>query len=417
MKTFFKISLLLLLINLQNIWAQEHKIVLHNKAKSSVIAAIKTHLEESYVDLDNAKKMIAALDTNFKSKKYEKITNPTEFARILTQDLQSISKDLHLKIRFEPERITQENRVISKEMKLEMEKRVTTQMKDINYGFTEVKILEGNIGYLNLRLFADVKDAEETATATMNFLSNTNAIIIDLRTNGGGVPNMVQLLSSYFFDEIPVLLNDFYERKTGIKNQLYTLSAVNGKRSLNKPVYLLTGKQTFSAAEAFTYALKHLGRATVIGQTTQGGANRTKRINLNEAFTIAVPYIKAINLITKTNWEGSGIQPDMTTSEEKAFVYAYISAIHKTAPGNMGILLNKIGYTLLKDQSVDNAIIIFQEAVKLFPDSANAWDSLGEAYSIAKDVENALNAYKKALEIDPTLESAKAMIEKLQSNK
>lgn len=335
--------LLLILQNLQNAKAQE-KNSLQTKEKREIITSIKTHLAESYIDLDLSKKMITELDKNLKSKTYDKITSPAEFSKKLTEDLQSVSKDLHLKVQFEPERIAQGKLVVSEEKKLEAEKKMGMQMAEINYGFTEAKILDGNIGYLNLRMFSDVKYAEETATATMNFLSNTKAIIIDLRTNGGGVPSMMQLLSSYFFDETPVLLSDFYERKTDTKTQLYSLANVNGKRSSNKPIYILTSKQTFSAAEAFAYTLKNLNKAIVVGEVTKGGANRTKRININEEFTISVPYIQSIHPITKTNWEGKGVHPNINTNENEAFVYAYIDAINKTNIKNKEAILNKIGY-------------------------------------------------------------------------
>lgn len=414
MKTNFKIVLFMLLTTMQNLKAQDKENLLTTKEKYDIITSVKTNLEESYVDLDVSKKIIIALDKNLKSNKYKKITSPTEFSKKITEDLQNISKDLHLKVQFEPKRIAQEKHVVSEEMQLEMEKKKAIQMAEINYGFTEAKILDGNIGYLNLRLFADVKYAEETATATMNFLSNTNAIIIDLRTNGGGVPSMMQLLSSYFFDETPVLLSDFYERKTNTKTQLFSLASVNGKRISNKPIYILTSKQTFSAAEAFAYTLKNLNKAIVIGEVTKGGANRTKRINLNDAFTISMPYIQSIHPVTKTNWEGKGVQPDIETNEKEAFIYAYIDAINKTRINNKEAILNKIGYAFLQEKSIENAIMVFRENVKLFPNNANTWDSLGEAYFMNLDKENALKSYKKALEIDSNLESAKAMIQKLE---
>ena len=418
MKTYFKIMLLVLsFLPIQHMVAQDNKRVLTTKEKKALVSSIQTHLNTSYIDLDESQKMIAELNKNLESKKYKAITNPSEFSKTLTIDLQSVSNDLHLKVRFEPKRIAQKKHIISEEMQLKREKGMAMKMAEINYGFTETKILNGNIGYLNLRLFADIKYARDAATAAMNFLSNTNAIIIDLRTNGGGVPSMMQLLSSYFFNDTPVLLSDFYERKTDTKTQLYSFANVKGKRSTNKPVYILTSKHTFSAAEAFTYTLKHLDKATVVGEVTKGGANRTKRINLNNEFTISMPYIKSIHPITKTNWEGKGVQPNIKTTEKDAFVNAYLDAINKTVKGKKNRILNKIGYTFLKDKSIDNAIIVFKENVKLFPNDANTWDSLGEAYLIKRDKNNALKSYLKALELDPNSESAKAMIKKLEKIK
>eukprot|EP01136_Pigoraptor_vietnamica_P033637 Opistho-1_new@96705 len=225
---------------------------------------------------------------------------------------------------------------------------------------------------------------------------------------------MMQLLSSYFLDKTPVLLSDFYERKTNTKTQLYSFENVNGKRSTNKPLYILTSKNTFSAAEAFTYTLKHLDKAIVIGEITKGGANRTKRINLNDEFTISLSYIQSIHPVTKTNWEGKGVEPNIKTTEKDAFIYAYIDAIKKTFNRNKNTILNKIGYGFLKDKLIDNAIAVFQENAKLFPNDSNSWDSLGEAYFANLDKENALKSYKKALELDASSESAKAMIQKLE---
>ncbi|PBI94608.1 Carboxy-terminal processing protease CtpB precursor [Flavobacterium sp. ACN2] len=415
MKNYFKMILLTLFLIVQNTMAQDSKRLLDTKEKKAIVSAIKTHIGKSYIDLDLSKRMTIELDKNLKSNKYKEITSPVEFSKILTEDLQRISKDLHLKVRFEPEHITREKNIISQEAQLEMEKRMALQMAEINYGFKEVKILDGNIGYLNLNQFADIKYAEETVAATMNFLSNTNAIIIDLRANGGGVPSMMQLLSSYFFYEKPVLLSDFYERETNEKTQLYSFENVKGKRSTDKPLYILTSKHTFSAAEAFTYTLKHLDRAAVVGEITKGGANRTKRINLNDGFTISLPYIQSINPVTKTNWEGKGVQPDIKTDEKDAFVYAYIDAVKKTMKKNTSNVLNKIGYAFMQDKQMDSALIVFQENVKLFPNDSNSWDSLGEAYFLNEDKENALKSYKKSFELDSGSESAKAMIQKLES--
>ena len=409
----YVLAIALAIITVINVTSQNKEIT--KKEKKVVLKLVSEKLMESYINLDLAKKMSSEINSN--SKKYKSITNPKEFSKVLTKDLQKISKDLHLKVNFEPKRIAQNKRVMPKKVKLKREQMMAMKMAEINYGFTETKVLNGNIGYINLRMFADTKYAKETATAAMNFLSNTNAIIIDLRTNGGGVPNMMQLLSSYFTDKKPVLLSNFYERKTKNKTQLFTLENINGKRRTNTPLYILTSKRTFSAAEAFTYTLKHLDKAIVVGEKTRGGANRTKRVNINDNFTISIPYIEATHPVTKTNWEGIGVQPDISTSKNDAFIIAYIDAIKKTVKRNKGKVLNGIGYSFLQEKKINNALKVFQENAKLFPNDANSWDSLGEAFFYKKDKENALKAYKKALELDDSSKSAKKMIQKLESIK
>lgn len=406
------IALLIVFVSITNLTAQNKEIT--EKEKSEIVQLISEHLLETYVELDVAKEMTSTLKSNIMSNKYKLITDPDAFSKIVTQDLQIVSKDLHLKLNFEPKKIAQNKRVMPEEMKMKRQKMMATKLAEINYGFIEVKVLNGNIGYLNLRMFADIKYAKDTATAAMSFLSNTNAIIIDLRTNRGGVPSMIQLLSSYFTEAKPVLLSNFYERKTNSKTQLFTFETVAGKRMTNKPLYILTSEKTFSAAEAFTYSLKHLDKAVVVGEITKGGANRTMRFNLNEDFTISVPYIKAINPITKSNWEGKGVQPTIETTAKEAYVKAYIAAVNKTVTRNKNSVLNNIGYEFLKEKSIDEAIIVFQENTKLFPEDANSWDSLGEAYFHKRDKTNALKAYQKALELDPISASAKKMIQKLE---
>ena len=141
MKTYLKTMLLILFVTVQNTTAQDTNRLLNTKEKNEVVLAIKTHLEVAYIDLELSKKMIMQLDKNLKSDTYNKITSPVEFAKTVTEDLQSISKDLHLKVRFEPERIAREKLAVSEEKRLEMEKRTAMQMTEINYGFTEVKIM------------------------------------------------------------------------------------------------------------------------------------------------------------------------------------------------------------------------------------------------------------------------------------
>ena len=100
----------------------------------------------------------------------------------------------------------------------------------------------------------------------MNFIANTNALIIDIRKCGGGNPGMVALVSSYLFDGEPIHLNNLYWRDEDFTQQYWTLPYVPGNRFVDKPVYVLISSFTFSAGEEFSYNLKHLERATLIGE-------------------------------------------------------------------------------------------------------------------------------------------------------
>src|SRR5262249_7828932 len=155
----------------------------------------------------------------------------------------------------------------------------------MNSAFVKVERLPGNIGLLELHGFSDRKGAADTAAAAMNFLAGTDALIIDLRQNGGGSPQMVQLMCSYLLpDAKPTLLNTMTYRKGDRTEEFWTVKDVAGKRYLDRDVYVLTSRRTFSGAEEFTYNLKNLKRATIVGETTGGGAHPGGMVPLGENF-------------------------------------------------------------------------------------------------------------------------------------
>ncbi|MCK7518552.1 MAG: S41 family peptidase [Ignavibacteriales bacterium] len=178
--------------------------------------------------------------------------------------------------------------------------------------------------------FASPADAGPTAVAAMNFLAHCDAVIVDLRQNGGGDPAQIQLISSYFFAE-PVHLNDLYARATDTTENYWTLPYVPGAKAAGADLYILTSARTFSGAEEFTYNMKNLKRATVIGETTGGGAHPTTTEIVQRDFLLRVPFARAINPVSKTNWEGTGVAPDIAVPAAEAFDKAYALAVEKLA--------------------------------------------------------------------------------------
>jgi C-terminal processing protease CtpA/Prc len=172
-----------------------------------------------------------------------------------------------------------------------------------------VERLAGNVGYIDLRSFSPASMAAKKAAEAMNSLATTDALLIDLRRNGGGDPAMVALLISYSVDGEPIHLNDFVGRDGNVQQQFWTSRDVEGKRYGGKDVYVLTSSFTFSAAEEFAYNLTTLKRATLVGETTGGGANPVTFFEIDDRFRISVPTARARNPITMTNWEGTGVAP------------------------------------------------------------------------------------------------------------
>lgn len=296
--------------------------------RKQVIETILIKLNESYVFPEVAKSMETAIKDRVQKGEYEEITSARSFAEKLTSDLQAVSKDKHLRVRYSHEPIPV--RGPRREPSAEEREQFRREFNWMNHGFNKVERLRGNIGYIEFQGFLEPDFGAETVAAAMNFVAGTDALIIDLRNNGGGNPRMVALICSYLFGPEPVHLNDLYWREGNRTEEFWTLREVAGKRYLNKDVYVLTSKRTFSGAEEFSYNLKNLKRATIIGETTGGGAHPGGPVRVHEHFMLGVPSGRAINPITKTNWEGTGVKPDVEVPADQALITAQLMALKKS---------------------------------------------------------------------------------------
>jgi C-terminal processing protease CtpA/Prc len=298
--------------------------------KADVTQSISQLLVDKYIFLETAEKMRDLVEIKLKEGKYDAIKNVDEFARLLTKDLRSVSKDKHIRVIHDPDmvkRIKMREGKSEEDRKKELERRIEGE-RQRNFGFQKMELLEGNIGYLDLRYFSGVKPSGETAVAAMNFLANANAIIIDLRKNGGGNPSMIQLLSSYFLDDY-THLNSFENRGEDSLQQFWTLPYVPGRAMYETDLYVLISRRTFSGAEEFTYNMKNLERATIIGETTGGGAHPGGYQIAGHNFLVWVPTGRAVNPITQTNWEGTGIEPHIPVPQEEALNKAHAMALER----------------------------------------------------------------------------------------
>jgi len=301
------------------------KRLINTAMKAEIIDSVCAALDEIYVFPDVAQKMGDRLRKGLQDKKYADINDPDEFAEIITGELREISNDKHLGARaMTPEMV---ERYSQDELTDEALKEELERMKYKNFNFVKVERLDGNVGYLKFNGFVEADKGGATAVAAINFLNHVDALIIDLRDNGGGSPSMIQLITSYFFDEA-VHLNSFYIRKEDSIKQFWTQAHVQGEKMADVDLYVLTSDYTFSGAEEFTYNLKNLERATIIGETTGGGAHPvTTRMFPNLLFGVRVPFGRAINPISGTNWEGTGVTPHIEVPADQALDVAYLEAL------------------------------------------------------------------------------------------
>jgi retinol-binding protein 3 len=292
--------------------------------RQRVIDGVARNLKESYVYPHLAQKMEDAIRASQKRGDYDAIIDPDAFANRLTKDLQAVSHDKHLGVNYSPVKVSPEGHTPS----AEEEARFRKMLEQTNCSFERIEILARNIGYLKFNAFPDPTICGPTAVAAMNFLAHVDGIIFDLRENGGGDPKMVAMISSYLFDK-PTHLNDLYNRKEDSTTQYWTLPYVPGATLAKKPAFVLTSKSTFSGAEEFTYNLKSLKRATIVGETTGGGAHPVWGRSIDDHFTIGVPFARAVNPITKTDWEGTGIEPDVKVEASQALDVATRLALER----------------------------------------------------------------------------------------
>ncbi len=301
--------------------------------KQTLIDSLADAFNRIYIFPDKGIAISKTLQDDLSSGKFNNMKDPIEVAEKITQCVLQACPDKHLAVFYAPGMVQQirMEESQSEEQQIAAHNRMLEMERQENFGFKKIEILEGNIGYLRFDSFSMLPEAYATASAAMNFLSNTDAIIIDLRHNGGGSAEMIQFISSYLFpeNENTVHLNTFHHRETDTTSQTWTLPHVPGKRNPKANVYILTSDYTFSAAEEFTYNLMNLDRATIVGETTGGGAHPVKFKAIDNWFIAKIPNGRSINPISKTNWEGTGIEPHIQTEADSALDVAYRKAIEK----------------------------------------------------------------------------------------
>lgn len=297
-------------------------------ARATVIEGSLAALNKYYVFPDVAAKIELEIKKLVAAKKYDALTSAQAFAEALTTDLQAVSHDKHMRVRYSPE-VIPDRKPDGPPPPAEVE-RFRDQVRFWNAGYVKAERLDGNVGYLRLDGFMPAAEAAPRAAAAMTLLADTDALVIDLRYNGGGDPASVALLVSYLFaadDERHI--NDIYWRPDSSTKQFWTSHDLSGKRYPDKPVYVLTSKNTFSGAEEFAYDVQNLKRATLVGETTGGGANPGGPEKVHAHFMVNVPRGRAISPVTKTNWEGTGVVPEVKVAAEQALDTAYLAALQK----------------------------------------------------------------------------------------
>jgi hypothetical protein len=304
--------------------AVDEEMKLDAAQRRRVIDGAIVNLQEYCVDPALAQKMADELRTHEKNGDDDAQTDGAAFADLLTRQMRDVSHDRHLEIVYRRIRIPERTPGPPPELVVNYRK----EMERSNCTFEKIMVLPHNIGYLKLNSFPDPAVCQQTAAAAMASLNHVDAIIFDLRDNHGGSPAMVALMASYLFDR-PTHLNDMYNRRENSTHQSWTRPAIPGNTLAAKPAYVLVSASTFSGAEEFSYDLKMLKRATIVGEKTRGGANMASKHRIDDHFEIFVPDTKPVNPVSGTNWSGTGVEPEIRVKAADALKTAQQLAASK----------------------------------------------------------------------------------------
>ena len=287
--------------------------------RRAVVDSVRSAVLRTYVFADTARAMTDYLAERARSGAYDTVSNPNALAARLTRDLRHAHNDSHLRIVYDPQEAARAADTTHREAR----DRLAMDRKQ-NFFFRKVAILPGNIGYLDFWQFPDTSvEARKTVRAAMQFVANTEYLIIDLRDNRGGSAAMANEIVSYFMSGA-VHWGNSYNRVTDrwTKVVIENKPDITGGVVLSMPIVILTSSWTYSAAEGLAYGLKHNRQARVVGQPTGGGAHVLRRVGLGNGYVGFIPYVRFASSVTKTDWEGTGVRPDVSADAPDALLRA-----------------------------------------------------------------------------------------------
>ena len=295
--------------------------------RAAVIESLATAVQARYVFPDKGAALAKLLRQRASRHAYDNITSSKAFADTLLSQMQAYTHDRHMRVHYRYQPFPVETQGDTPPPPDEL-RRMTEEERLRNFGFESVQRLPGNVGYLDLRMFSGLPEAQATAVAAMNFLANADAVIVDLRRNGGGDPSLLNTVLTYFVAPGDRLhINDFYLREGDRTEQWWSAPQVPGPRLNGKPLYVLTSNLTGSCAEEFAYDVQTHKLGTLYGATTAGGANPGGLFRLSEHLAAFIATGRAINPVTKTNWEGVGVKPDHDVPPGDALREAHVAAL------------------------------------------------------------------------------------------
>lgn len=331
-------------------------VTLDARARAEIIDSVTVQLMRYYVEEDTARMIADHIRKQAKAKAYDADTQPAAFAEHITDDLRKINGDLHLSLRFDPDRTSPlagansvQRRVAGADASAPsapapgggpvMVRRAPGSgggpsmpgARERNYGLSKLEILPGNVGYLEVSGFLEGPGMEDALVAALKFLERTDAVIIDVRRNGGGSGNMSHMLFSHFLGPDPVPTINVKSRIEGMSREMTSRAEVPGPRRPDVPLYVLTSRNTGSAAEEFSFVLRNHGRAKLVGDRTAGAGHMVNSFPASHGFLVGVSITRVSDPRTGLEWEAVGVQPHIEVPSDRALAVAHAGALREIA--------------------------------------------------------------------------------------
>ena len=296
--------------------------VLDNRFILETVNSVGDTIYEQYFDVNVAAAVARVLKRRLAEGRYASVATHEMIASKLTEDLFELTRDKHLAV------TVSRNQPTDTAADSEADDSRAPTARRTNFGVQRVEILAGNVGYLNLTAFYRPDEARDAIAAAMGMLRHADALILDVRSNGGGSPATAALVASYFFTKRRMPLFEIVPR-SGEKRIYETESSDLPQRNGKRPMYVLTSARTFSAGEGIAFLLQERKRAEVIGETTAGAANPGRPYRVNDHFEVTIPNGKIRTAIRGSNWEGTGVVPDVKVAAEEALNVAHKGALER----------------------------------------------------------------------------------------
>ena len=296
-------TLLLALVGVSAQTARADGPALDATERQRVFHAVLSDLRQYYFDHNAAERVAKTLLAHESAEGYA-TNDPETFANRLTKDLRAESGDMHLEVVYSQDRLP--NRIEDRPPPAVLAQ-YRKELEQSHCTIAKIETLPRDIGYLKLDSFPDPAFCEREVREAMAALNHARALIFDLRDNRGGSPAMVMLVASYLFNRPEYM----FSPREAPSLQSWTKSPVPANELADKPVFILTSRSTISAAEQFTYDMKMLKRATLVGETTRGGAHAGVFHRIDDHFGMGISEVKTVNPFAKNDWEGTGVEPDI----------------------------------------------------------------------------------------------------------